>query len=69
MKLSEILARVRDYPKLQRELEVAQKKAKEFEQKYEKAEKESLGFKYLWGKGVNELDRILENLPQEAWVQ
>ena len=41
MKLSEILARVRDYPKLQRELEVAQKKAKEFEQKYEKAEKEN----------------------------
>ena len=42
---------------------------KRIEDVYEKAEKESLGFKYLWGKGVNELDRILENLPQEAWVQ
>lgn len=41
MKLSEIFARLRDYPKLQRELELSQKKAKEFEQKYEKAEIET----------------------------
>ena len=35
---------------------------------YTKAEEESHGFKY-WAKEVKELDRILENLPQEAWIQ
>lgn len=35
---------------------------------YTKAEEESYGFKY-WTKEVKELDRILDNLPQEAWIQ
>lgn len=42
---------------------------KQIEEVYEKAEKDSIGFRYDWGKGVRELDRILENIPQEAWIQ
>jgi len=42
---------------------------KQIEEVYEKAEKESLGFRYNFGKGIGELDRILENMPQEAWIQ
>lgn len=42
---------------------------RQIEEVYEKAEKESFGFKYQWGKEVQELDRILENIPQEAWIQ
>ena len=42
---------------------------KQIEDVYERAEKDSLGFRYLFGKEVGELDRILENMPQEAWVQ
>lgn len=36
---------------------------------YDKAEKESYGFKYKFCKEVKELDQFLENLPQEAWIQ
>lgn len=39
---------------------------KRIEDVYEKAEKESLGFRY---NGTRELDEILNNLPREAWVQ
>ena len=39
---------------------------KRIEEVYEKAEKESLGFRYNI---TCELDEILNNLPQEAWVQ
>lgn len=42
---------------------------KQIEDVYEKADKESYGFRYQWGKEIQELDRILENMPQEAWVQ
>ena len=42
---------------------------KQIEDVYERAEKDSLGFRYLFGKEVDELDRILENMPQEAWIQ
>ena len=42
---------------------------KQIEDVYEKAEKESLGFRYNFGKEIEELDRILENMPQEAWIQ
>lgn len=42
---------------------------KQIEEVYEKAEKESCGFCYKWGKEVKELDRILDNMPQEAWIQ
>ncbi len=42
---------------------------KRIEDVFEKAEEESVGFKYQWGKGVEELDRILANMPQEAWIQ
>ncbi len=42
---------------------------KQIEKVYEKAEKASSGFRYQSVKEVKELDRILENMPQEAWVQ
>lgn len=42
---------------------------KEIESVYEKAEKESFGFRYEWCEEVMKLDRILANMPQEAWIQ
>lgn len=42
---------------------------KQIEEAYEKAENETLGFRYDFGKDVLELDRILKNMPQEAWIQ
>lgn len=42
---------------------------KQIEEVYEKAEKESAGFQYGWGDSIKELDRILGNMPQEAWIQ
>lgn len=42
---------------------------KQIEEVYEKADKESCGFRYQFCQEVEELDRILNNLPQEAWVQ
>lgn len=42
---------------------------KQIEEVYDKADQESCGFKYMFCKEVKELDRILNNLPQEAWVQ
>ncbi len=42
---------------------------KQIEEVYEKAEEESYGFRYDFGECVKELDRILENMPREAWIQ
>lgn len=42
---------------------------KQIEDAYEKANEDSDGFRYKWGKSVVELDRILRNMPQEAWIQ
>lgn len=42
---------------------------KHIEEVYDKADQESYGFKYEHCKEVQELDRILNNLPQEAWIQ
>ena len=42
---------------------------KQIDEMYEKADEESDGFRYKWCKSVRELDRILGNLPQEAWIQ
>lgn len=42
---------------------------KQIEDAYEKANEDSGGFRYKWGKSVVELDRILRNMPQEAWIQ
>ena len=42
---------------------------KQIEEVYEKANEESDGFLYKYCKAVKELDRILENMPQEAWIQ
>ena len=41
---------------------------KKIEEVYEKAEKASYRFRDQWCKEVQELDRILENMPQEAWI-
>ena len=42
---------------------------KQIEEMYERAEEDSLGFRYDYGECVRELDRILGNMPQEAWIQ
>ncbi len=42
---------------------------KQIEEAYERAEKESLGFRFDFGEAVRELDRISGNIPQEAWIQ
>ena len=46
------------------------KMVKQIEELYEKANEETNGFRYCWnGNAFKELDRILENVPQEAWIQ
>ena len=42
---------------------------RQIEEVYEKADKESFGFRYKNCKEVIELDMILNNMPQEAWIQ
>ena len=43
---------------------------KEIEELYENADGETEGFKYCWnGSTLKKLDRLLENVPQEAWIQ
>lgn len=42
---------------------------RQIEDVYERAEKESYGFKYGGTRAEQELDRILDNMPQEAWIQ
>ncbi len=41
---------------------------RQIEEVYERADKESCGFRYRWCKEVKELDRMLENMPPEAWL-
>lgn len=41
---------------------------KQIEEVYERAEEESFGFRYNWSRAEQELDRILGNMPQEAWI-
>lgn len=45
------------------------KMVKQIEQTYERAEKETRGFVYNWGKATEELERLAETMPQEAWLQ
>lgn len=42
---------------------------KQIEECYEKADKETCGFRYDYGKEVRELNRLINNMPQEAWIQ
>ena len=42
---------------------------RQIEETYDRADKESMGFRYQWGKAIMELDRITNNMPQEAWIQ
>lgn len=42
---------------------------KNIEETYEKAEEDSQGFRYEGGGEIKTLDRLLENMPQEAWIQ
>lgn len=43
---------------------------KQIEELYDKADADTLGFKYpTYGKEVDKLDMFLNNLPQEAWIQ
>lgn len=41
---------------------------KQFEELYEKVDKETNGFKYNWKDSVKELDRVLDAMPQEVWL-
>ncbi len=42
---------------------------KQIEEVYDRADRESQGFLYDCAKEVRELDRILKNMPPEAWLQ
>lgn len=44
---------------------------KQIEDLYEKANKETHGFKWVYGKKplLKELNRLLDSMPQEAWIQ
>lgn len=43
---------------------------KQIEELYDKADADTLGFKYpTYGKEVDKLDMLLNNLPQEVWIQ
>lgn len=43
---------------------------KQIEELYEKSDKETEGFRYPWyGSTLKKLDKLLENMPQEAWIQ
>ncbi len=42
---------------------------KQIEELYDKAEKDTIGFKYPFGKEMDKLDLFLNKLPQEAWIQ
>lgn len=45
------------------------KVAKAIEEQYEMAEIDSDHFRYRYGKEVDKLDKLLENVPQEYWIQ
>lgn len=45
------------------------KVVREIEQLYDKAEKDSLGFRYQWEDSVRDLENRFKALPQEAWLQ
>ena len=45
------------------------KLVKAIEEQYQKAEEESSGFKYQWGKAITDLDKMLASVPQEYWIQ
>lgn len=45
------------------------KMVKQIEQTYERAEKETIGFAYNYGKATEELEKLAETMPQEAWLQ
>ena len=42
---------------------------KQINECYEKANEETMGFKYNFCKEVEELERLASNMPQEAWIQ
>ncbi len=42
---------------------------REIDDLYKRADKVSSGFKYCWYDEVNQLDRLLDEVPQEYWIQ
>ncbi len=43
---------------------------RQIEELYEKADEETSGFQFTWkGNAFRDLDSILDNMPQEAWIQ
>lgn len=46
------------------------KMVRQIEELYGKADEETEGFRYCWRSDMlKKLDRLLENMPQEAWIQ
>lgn len=46
------------------------KMVKQIEELYEKSNEETDGFRFCWnGNALKKFDRLLENVPQEAWIQ
>ena len=41
---------------------------KQIEEVYDRADRESQGFRYIYGKEVQELNRLVCSMPQEAWI-
>ncbi|MDE7298401.1 MAG: hypothetical protein K2N94_06170, partial [Lachnospiraceae bacterium] len=41
---------------------------KQIEEVYDRADRESQGFRYNYGKEVQELNRLVCSMPQEAWI-
>lgn len=42
---------------------------KQIEEVYDRADRESQGFRYDYGKEVQELNRLVCSMPREAWIQ
>lgn len=46
------------------------KTIRQIDELYEKANEETEGFRYCWnGSTLKKLDKLLQNMPQEAWIQ
>lgn len=42
---------------------------KQIEEYYEKANEETMGFQWSYGKTLDEFEKLIRNMPQEAWIQ
>lgn len=54
---------------ISRRLPIYGRYIKAIDEQYEKANEESDGFRYKYHKSINALDKMLDQVPQEYWVQ